>query len=124
MVAAAVAAAMEVDREREPEVRRLGLHVAGKGSTYTHLCVYDVHTHGFSPLRSTKSLKKLDEYIGHRPKKKKNGISKVFQRLYVFHLYAQRNALVKHSTNTVSYLQSNHFVFFSTSGFCLLGGSV
>jgi hypothetical protein len=27
MVAAAVAAAMKVDREREPEVRRLGLHV-------------------------------------------------------------------------------------------------
>jgi hypothetical protein len=33
--------------------------------------------------------------------------------------------LVKHSTNTVSYLQSNHFVIISTSSFCsrLHGGS-
>ena len=45
----------------------------------------------FSPLRSTKSLKKLDENIGHHPKKEKIGTPKVFQRLYVFHLYAQRN---------------------------------
>ena len=28
------------------------------------------------------------------------------------------STLVKHSTNTVSYLQSNHFVFFFDSEFC------
>jgi len=46
---------------------------------------------GFTPLRSTKSHTKLTKNIGHHPKKKKIGTSKVFQRLYVFHLYAQRN---------------------------------
>ena len=33
------------------------------------------------------------------------------------------STLVKHSTNTVSYLQSNHF-FFSTSSFCSLATEV
>jgi hypothetical protein len=34
---------------------------------------------------------KYDENIGRHLKKKKIGTPKVFQRLYVFHLYAQRN---------------------------------
>ncbi len=34
------------------------------------------------------------------------------------------STLVKHSTNTVSYLQSNHFFFFSTSSFCSLATEV
>jgi hypothetical protein len=38
-----------------------------------------------------KTHKKYDENIGRHLKKKKIGTPKVFQRLYVFHLYAQRN---------------------------------
>ena len=39
---------------------------------------------GFSPLRSKNHRKKLDKNIGHHPKKKKKGTSKVFQRLIRF----------------------------------------
>ena len=38
-----------------------------------------------------KTHKKLDGNIGHHLKKKKTGTPKVFQRVYVFHLHAQRN---------------------------------
>jgi hypothetical protein len=41
--------------------------------------------------RTKKPHKKYDENIGRHLKKKKIGTPKVFQRLYVFHLYAQRN---------------------------------
>jgi hypothetical protein len=39
---------------------------------------------GFSPLRSKKSQKKLDKNIGHHPKKKKKGMSKVVVPMSMF----------------------------------------
>ena len=50
-----------------------------------------VHMHTCKWANAKKKHKKLDGNIGHHLKKKKTGTTKVFQRVYVFHLHAQRN---------------------------------
>jgi hypothetical protein len=50
-----------------------------------------------------KTHTKYDENIGGHLKKKKIGTPKVFQRLYVFHLHAQRN----HSLSTEAFPKVN-----------------
>ncbi len=50
-----------------------------------------------------KTHTKLDKNIGCHLKKKTIGTPKVFQRLYVFHLYAQRNHSLSAPTQTTNH---------------------
>jgi hypothetical protein len=54
-----------------------------------------------------KTHKKYDENIGRHLKKKKIGTPKVFQRLYVFHLYAQRNHSLSFHQGTEVFFSEN-----------------
>jgi len=66
----------------------------------TALVVEKISMHPYAHTRTcrwffTSTLKKIKQIIGQKHRtpseKEKKGMSKVFQRLYFFHLYAQRN---------------------------------